>query len=239
MPPIKLKSSPSSAPAKRQHKAAAKAVAHAKEKARPLTRIQREKQDIILEAALDVFSLHGFRGATIDQIAEVAGMSKPNLLYYFPRKEEIHRRLISELLVTWLAPLRDMDENGDPFPEIRSYIRRKLEMARDFPRESRLFANEMLQGAPRIIEMIEIDLKNLVDEKAAVLTAWMDQGRIARTDPYHLIFSIWATTQHYADFDVQVRAVLGPARGGEGRFEDAARYLEQLFLYGLTPRPKG
>ncbi len=238
MPPIKLKSSPSPAAAKRQHKAAAKAATQPKEKPRPLTRIQREKQDIILEAALDVFSLHGFRGATIDQIAEVAGMSKPNLLYYFPRKEEIHRRLISELLVTWLAPLREMDADGDPFPEIRSYIRRKLEMARDFPRESRLFANEMLQGAPRIIEMIEVDLKNLVDEKAAVLTTWMDQGRIARTDPYHLIFSIWATTQHYADFDVQVRAVLGPARGGEGRFEDAARYLEQLFLYGLTPRSK-
>ena len=203
---------------------------------RPLTRIQREKQDIILEAALDVFSLHGFRGATIDQIAEVAGMSKPNLLYYFSRKEEIHRRLISALLQTWLAPLRELDGAGDPFPEIRSYIRRKLEMARDYPRESRLFANEMLQGAPRIIEMIEVDLKNLVEEKAAVLLNWMEQGKLARTDPYHLIFSIWATTQHYADFDVQVRAVLGPARGGEGRFEDAARYLEQLFMHGLSPR---
>src|SRR5436305_784747 len=100
-------------------------------KARPQTRIQREKQDLILEAALDVFSVHGFRGATIDQIAEAAGMSKPNLLYYFPRKEEIHKRLISALLDTWLAPLREMDAEGDPIPEIRSYIRRKLEMARD------------------------------------------------------------------------------------------------------------
>ncbi|KKC33028.1 TetR family transcriptional regulator [Devosia psychrophila] len=211
---------------------------HPPAKPRPITRIQREKQDLILEAALEVFSLHGFRGATIDQIAEVAGMSKPNLLYYFPRKEEIHRRLMGELLVTWLAPLREMDENGDPFSEIRSYIRRKLEMARDFPRESRLFANEMLQGAPRIIEMIEVDLKNLVDEKAKVLLTWMDQGKLTRTDPYHLIFSIWATTQHYADFDVQVRAVLGPGRGGEGRFEDAARYLEQLFMFGLTPKTR-
>ena len=163
-------------------------------------------------------------------------MSKPNLLYYFPRKEEIHRRLMSELLVTWLAPLKEMDADGDPFPEIRSYIRRKLEMARDFPRESRLFANEMLQGAPRIIEMIELDHKNLIDETAKVLLTWMGQGKLTRADPYHLIFSIWATTQHYADFDVQVRAVLGPGRGGEGRFEDAARYLEQLFLFGLTPR---
>jgi TetR/AcrR family transcriptional regulator len=140
---------------------------------KPRTRIQREKQEQILEAALDVFSVYGFRGSTIDQIAEVAGMSKPNLLYYFPRKEDIHRRLIQDLLVNWLAPLRDIDAGGDPVPEIRSYIRRKIEMARDFPRESRLFANEMLQGAPHIIDMIELDLKALVDEKAKVLLAWM------------------------------------------------------------------
>jgi TetR/AcrR family transcriptional regulator len=203
---------------------------------RPKTRIQREKQDLILDAALDVFSLHGFRGATIDQIADAAGMSKPNLLYYFPRKEEIHQRLITAMLDMWLAPLREMDAEGDPIPELRSYIRRKLEMARDFPRESRLFANEMLQGAPRTVELLAGDLKALVDEKAQVLVTWMEQGKIARTDPYHLIFSIWATTQHYADFDVQVRAVLGKDRGGEGRFEDAARYLEQLFLYGLLPK---
>jgi TetR/AcrR family transcriptional regulator len=236
MPPIKVKNAKSgpgardaapTAPAKRPARAA---------RGRPLTRIQREKQDVILEAALDVFSVYGFRGSTIDQIAEVAGMSKPNLLYYFPRKEDIHRRLISELLVTWLAPLREIDEDGDPVPEIRSYIRRKIEMARDFPRQSRLFANEMLQGAPHIIDMIEVDLKNLVDEKAKVLSHWMDEGRIARTNPYHLIFSIWATTQHYADFDVQVRAVLGPDRNGEGRFEDAAAYLEKLFMHGLVPR---
>ena len=237
MPLNKVKSAEVAATPKRQHKADAKAAAHPHAKPRPLTRIQREKQDIILEAALEVFSVHGFRGATIDQIAEVAGMSKPNLLYYFPRKEEIHRRLMAALLETWLAPLQEMNADGDPFPEIRSYIRRKLEMARDYPRESRLFANEMLQGAPRIIEMIEVDLKNLVDEKAKILLGWMDQGKLARTDPYHLIFSIWATTQHYADFDVQVRAVLGPDRGGEGRFEDAARFLERLFLDGLRPRP--
>ena len=203
---------------------------------RPRTRIQTEKRDVILEAALDIFSAHGFRGSTVDQIAEAAGMSKPNLLYYFRSKEAIHVALMQRLLETWLAPLAELDAAGDPFVELRGYIRRKLEMARDFPRESRLFANEILQGAPRIMPMIEGELKALVDEKAAVVKGWMNAGRIARTDPYHLIFSIWATTQHYADFDVQVRAVLGPKRGGEGRFDDAARFLEQLFLEGLKPR---
>jgi TetR/AcrR family transcriptional regulator len=201
------------------------------------TRIQTEKRELILEAALEVFSAHGFRGATIDQIAEAAGMSKPNLLYYFRRKEDIHEALIQRLLKTWLQPLRELDEVGDPITELRSYIRRKLEMARDYPRESRLFANEILQGAPRIMPLLEGELKTLVDEKAAVVTGWMRAGKIAMTDPRHLIFSIWATTQHYADFDVQVRAVLGPDHGGDARFDDAARFLEQLYIDGL--RPKG
>ncbi len=199
------------------------------------TRIQREKREIILEAALEVFSANGFRGSTIDQIAEQAAMSKPNLLYYFHRKEDIHETLMQRLLDTWLQPLRELDDIGDPLTELRAYIRRKLEMARDFPRESRLFANEILQGAPRIMPLLEGELKTLVDEKAAIIEGWMRTGRIARTDPYHLIFSIWATTQHYADFDVQVRAVLGNGRGGEARFEDAARFLERLFIEGLKP----
>ncbi|MBN9072265.1 MAG: TetR family transcriptional regulator C-terminal domain-containing protein [Rhizobiales bacterium] len=206
--------------------------------AAPRTRIQNEKREIILDAALDVFSAHGFRGSTIDQIADAAGMSKPNLLYYFRRKEDIHEALLSRLLEAWLAPLRAIESTGDPLTEIRGYIRRKLEMSRDYPRESRLFANEMLQGAPRVMPMLEGELRRLVDEKAAVIRSWIRAGRIAETDPYHLIFSLWATTQHYADFDVQVRAVLGPERGGDQRFEDAARFLEQLFVGALTPAGK-
>ncbi|MCC2690188.1 MAG: TetR family transcriptional regulator [Rhizobiaceae bacterium] len=199
------------------------------------TRIQNEKREIILDAALDVFSAHGFRGATIDRIAEAAGMSKPNLLYYFRRKQDIYETLMQRLLETWLAPLKELDDAGDPLAELAGYIRRKLEMARDYPRESRLFANEMLRGAPRVRPMLEGDLKDLVDAKAKIIRGWMEKGTIARTDPVHLIFAIWATTQHYADFDVQVRAVLGPERGGDRRFEDAAAFLVGLFARGLTP----
>jgi TetR/AcrR family transcriptional regulator len=200
--------------------------------ARPRSRIQQKNREVILDAALEVFSLHGYRGATLDQIAEVAGLSKPNLLYYFPSKEDIHTALLTGLLTTWLDPLRAMDPKGDPLAEILAYVRRKLDLARDFPRESRLFANEILQGAPRMRPAIEGDLRRLVQDKAAVLTAWMDQGRIARVDPVHLIFSIWALTQHYADFDVQVRAVLGP---GHDPFAEADGFLDTLFSRLLRP----
>ncbi|PTE13361.1 TetR family transcriptional regulator C-terminal domain-containing protein [Pseudogemmobacter blasticus] len=196
------------------------------------SRIQRKNREAILEAALDVFSAQGFRGATVDQIAEVAGLSKPNLLYYFASKEEVHRTLLTGLLDTWLDPLRALNPEGEPVTEVLAYVRRKLDLSRDFPRESRLFANEILQGGPRIREALEGDLKALVDEKAAVLAGWMDQGRLARVDPVHLIFSVWALTQHYADFDFQVRAVLGP---GHDPFAEAGPFLDTLFRRMLSP----
>ncbi len=193
---------------------------------KPRTRIQARNSATILDAALDVFSQHGFRGATLDQIAEVAGLSKPNLLYYFPSKEAVHGALLSRLLTTWLDPLRAMNPEGEPVTEILGYVRRKLQLSRDYPRESRLFANEILQGAPRIMPAIEGELKALVDARCLLLTRWMDEGRIARLPPHHLIFSIWALTQHYADFDVQVRAVLGP---GHDPLAEADGFLEVLF----------
>lgn len=197
------------------------------------TRIQKEKTEAILEAALEVFATYGFRGSTIDQIAAQAGLSKPNLLYYFDSKEAIHTLLLQDLLETWLNPLKKMNRNGEPIKEITGYVVRKLEMARDFPRESRLFANEILQGAPRILDEISGPLKDLVDRKAKVIAGWSKAGRIAPVDPYHLIFSIWATTQHYADFDIQVSVVLG--KRAEKRFEDAERYLTEMFTKLLHP----
>ena len=197
------------------------------------TRIQREKTEAILAAALDVFSTQGFRGATLDQIAEAAGLSKPNLLYYFASKEAVHRMLLERLLDTWLDPLRRLDPDGDPEREIGAYIRRKLQMARDYPRESRLFAGEILQGAPHIADMLAGPLRSLVDAKARVIADWAAAGRIAAVDPRHLIVSIWAVTQHYADFAAQLDAVLGSDEAT--RFRDAERFLAGLYTRALAP----
>jgi TetR/AcrR family transcriptional regulator len=197
------------------------------------TRIQREKTEEILEAALEVFATYGFRGSTLDQIALQSGLSKPNILYYFDGKEAIHAELLSRLLATWLEPLKHMGDSDDPVEEICAYVARKLAMSRDYPRESRLFANEIIQGAPRILDELTGQLKTLTDEKAALIQGWCDTGKIKPIDPYHLIFSIWSTTQHYADFDVQVRAVL--SHKATGRFDQAAAFLDNMYRAMLTP----
>lgn len=197
---------------------------------KPGTRIQKKNQHAILTAGLEVFSQFGFRGATIDQIADAAGLSKPNLLYYFPSKEAIYTALLSQLLENWLEPLKALDRDGDPVAELLAYARRKLAMSRDFPQESRLFANEIIQGAPRIGDVLRGELKDLVDETSQVIDAWVAAGRIKPVNPYHLIFSIWALTQHYADFDVQVRAIMGD----QDPFESAEDHLEAVVRRVLT-----
>ena len=194
------------------------------------SRIQMRNRKLILDAALDVFSAHGFRGSTLDQIAAEAGLSKPNILYYFDGKEEIHVTLLNQLMETWLDPLEQMDARGEPLDEILAYVQRKLDMAQAYPRESRLFANEILQGAPRMGPHLEARLKPLVDEKAALIAEWAAAGQIAAVDPRHLIFSIWATTQHYADFDAQVQVLMPEG----GVFQGAAAYLEGMFRRMLT-----
>ncbi|MCZ7675013.1 MAG: TetR family transcriptional regulator C-terminal domain-containing protein [Roseovarius sp.] len=195
------------------------------------SRIQRRNRKRILEAALEVFSQHGYRGTTLDQIADGAGLSKPNILYYFAGKEEIHVTLLNDLMDAWLAPMRAIDPGGEPLDEILRYVHRKIEMSRALPRESRLFANEILQGAPRMGPHLETGLKPLVDDTAALIAGWIAEGRLARVDPLHLIFSIWATTQHYADFDAQVQVL---TEGGDD-YDGAHAFLDTLYRRLLAP----
>ncbi|MFO6465388.1 TetR family transcriptional regulator C-terminal domain-containing protein [Jannaschia sp. KMU-145] len=195
------------------------------------TRIQKDRRARILDAGLDVFAAEGFRGATLDGIASAAGLSKPNLLYYFAGKDAVYTALLDQLLDTWLDPLRALDPGGVPLDEMLGYVRRKLALARDFPRESRLFAGEILRGAPVMGGALAGDLRRLVDDRAGVIGGWMEAGRLAHSDPHHLIFSIWALTQHYADFDVQVRAVLGENRDP---WAEAEREVERHFKRVLS-----
>ena len=195
------------------------------------TRIQKKNQALIMSAGLVVFSQFGFRGSTLDLVAQEAGLSKPKLLYYFRSKEAIYTALLAKTLTNWLEPLRKIDAKGDPVEELLGYAKRKLDMSQHYPRESRLFANEIIQGAPRIGDVLRGELRELVDETAVVINGWATAGRINKVDPYHLIFSIWAQTQHYADFDVPVRSVLGNI----DPFDGAQYHLEAMLRGLLTP----
>jgi TetR/AcrR family transcriptional regulator len=198
------------------------------------------KRAQILSAALDIFSRFGLHGASLDQVALQADVSKTNLLYYFSNKEELYVAVLRQLLATWMSPLRAFSEDQDPLDALRGYLRQKLEMSRDYPAESRLFCLEMVQGAPLLLpELQSSSLRTLMDEKVRVIRTWVEAGRLAPVDPHQLMFSIWATTQHYADFKVQVQALCGRTLKDPTFFDEVLRGLETLIIDGLRPRVKG
>ena len=194
------------------------------------SRIQHHNRALILDAALATFSAFGYRGTTVDQIASRAGLSKPNLLYYFRRKEDIYVAVMEQTLDEWLNPLRKLDVAGDPVAELTRYISEKIDSSFAHPQASRLFANEILHGAPHIQKFLKGPLRALVDEKATVIRQWMADGKIKPVDAPHFIFAIWAVTQHYADFSVQVAAVLGE----EPKKERVKQAVVEMLLRGLA-----
>lgn len=194
------------------------------------------KRAAILEAALTFFSQFGIHGTSLERVAELADVSKTNLLYYFPSKEALYVAVLKEILDVWLAPLRALTHDQDPLMAIRHYIRLKLEVSRDHPQASRLFCLEMLQGAPLLKGELAGDLKQLVDDKAAIIERWIAEGRLAGVQPQHLIFMLWATTQHYADFATQVEAVTGQTLSDPAFFDQTVENVQRMIIEGIRVR---
>ena len=211
-------------------------VGNQRERANGKTRIQAQNEARIMAAAEAVFAEHGFRGATVDEIARCADMSKPNLLYYFKNKEALYRAVLEHTLDIWLEPLKEIDPERDPESEIRRYISRKIEASRKHPNASRIFASEMLRGAPILGDYLHGELKALVARKCKVIDRWIDEGRLAPIDPIHLIFMIWATTQPYADFAVQVKAVWNKGALQKKEFDRIEEAISEIILRGILPR---
>ena len=193
-----------------------------------------DKRSAVLQAALGLFSRYGLHGTSVDQVAARAGVSKSNLLYYFANKEELYVCVLRDLLDVWLAPLREFSAEQDPQQVIADYIRRKLVVSRDSPDASRLFCLEIIQGAPLMRDELDRELRELVIEKSAVIQAWVDAGRLAPVDPQHLLFMLWATTQHYADFAVQVQALTGQTLANPEFFERTVASVQAVVLRGVA-----
>lgn len=195
------------------------------------------KRNTIMAAALEFFSLYGLHGTSLDQVAERADVSKTNLLYYFPSKEELYVAVLRDLLDIWLEPLKALSTGQEPMEAIKEYIYLKLCVSRDHPQASRLFCLEMLQGAPLLKQILSTHLKQLVEEKSAIIEGWVEKGLIAPIEPLHLLFILWATTQHYADFGVQIEAISGQTLGDNAFFEQAVTNLQHIITQGIRPQP--
>jgi TetR/AcrR family transcriptional regulator len=194
--------------------------------------IRQANELLILEAAEKVFARAGFGGATMAAISEASGLPKANLHYYFGSKEVLYRAVLAQILNDWLEPTSCITTGAEPRAAIEQYIRAKMALAKLRPDGSKVFANELLHGAPVVKALLDTDLRELVMGKAAVIQSWVDAGRMANVNGTHLFFAIWAATQTYADFDVQVSAVLGRSKLTAKDHSEATEHVVSLILRG-------
>ncbi|MFC7051538.1 TetR/AcrR family transcriptional regulator [Hansschlegelia quercus] len=191
----------------------------------------------ILDAAEEVFATYGFRGATTALIAAKAGVTKPNIYYYFRSKEALYRTLLRGILKQWADTLHVIDAAQEPEACIRLYLQRKMEFSRSKPQLSRIFANEIISGAPYIADQIAKATRPLLEEKTAVIRGWQAAGKLDPSiDPVFLIFLMWASTQAYADFAAQIEILLGQRRLDKADYSAALDTITTVVLSGALKR---
>ena len=199
--------------------------------------IRIDNEALILQAAEQEFARVGCSGTSISRIAQEAGVPRSNVHYYFSSKEALYQRLLTNVLDVWNRSFPYITPEDDPAQALGEYIRAKLDFSRNEPNASKIFANEILRGAPLLKAFLQENYSTWLKRKQDVIQQWIAQGKMDDIDPLNLLFMIWATTQHYADFDVQVKTALGRDDYTEEDFARITRTVKHIILKGcgLTP----
>lgn len=197
------------------------------------TEIRRENERLILDAAERVFAEAGFGGATMQLIADMAGLPKANLHYYFPTKEALYRRVVQNIFEIWLDAASSFDGADDPATGIGGYIDAKMEISRRHPHGSKVWAAEVMQGAPVIQDYLETTLKDWTEGRIRVIQTWIDAGKMAPVNPRHLLYMLWATTQHYADFGHQIETLNHGKPLTDRQWAEAKASVKSIILRGI------
>jgi TetR/AcrR family transcriptional regulator len=188
----------------------------------------------IIRSAEIVFAEKGYSGSSMESIAVAADISKQNLIYYFPSKELLYRRVLKEILDIWIERLTFLETQGDtPEEIIRSYVSEKLKLSRLYPNASKVFAHEIISGAPLLKDYLVSHLKPQFDRDVKLVKSWVKKGLIDKVDPEHLFFTIWAATQTYADFSIQMEILLGKKSLGDRDFKRAEKAVTEFVMRAI------
>ena len=192
-----------------------------------------ESERMIMVAAEKVFAEAGFGGATMQLIADVAGLPKANLHYYFPTKEALYRRVVQDIFQVWLKAADIFDQASGPIEGIGAYIDAKMEISRRHPAGSKVWASEVMHGAPVIQDYLETTLEQWTNGRITVIQSWIDRGLMAPIDPRHLLYMVWATTQHYADFGHQIETLNNSEPLTDAQWQAATDSVKTIILKGI------
>ena len=192
--------------------------------------IRESNEAHLLACAEAVFAERGLDGTSTAMIAERAGLPKANLHYYFPTKLALYRRVLEDLFEDWHRAADTFECSDDPVEAIGGYVRAKMELSRRRPLGSKVWASEIIHGAEHMEDILTGRVKPWLDSRVKVIDDWIARGLLAPVDAQTLMYMIWATTQHYADFDAQIRALKGKRALTQKAFEVTTEEVVQLVI---------
>ncbi len=195
--------------------------------------IRKKNERLILNAAEVIFAAQGFKGTTISKVAQQAKIPKANIYYYFPTKDILYSHVIEDICDFWLQSDDFFDDLNSPAEILTRYINAKMDFSRSRPLGSRIWANEMIRGAQYTKDYVNKNVKNWLDDRIKIIQRWVDNGDIDPIDPRTLIYMIWATTQHYADFGMQIKILNGNKQLSDKQFETAKKNIVTIILKGI------
>ncbi len=204
------------------------------EKQQTKKEVTREKnQQLILAAAEKLFSELGYDGASMSKIAKEAALPKANVLYYFKNKDNLYETVLDNILAEWNLGLDNVSIDDDPASVLYNYIKNKVILAVEKPVPSRLFASEMIRGAPYLQDYLLKSTRPWIQAKYNLFQGWIAAGKMDKVDPNHLLFAIWSTTQYYADFQAEVLLVLDKPAYEHKDVVAITQSIAQIILKGI------
>ncbi|MCH4882196.1 TetR/AcrR family transcriptional regulator [Pseudomonas sp. TMW22080] len=199
--------------------------------------IRRSNVEKILLGAEKVFAEKGFAGTAMADIAAQVQLPRSNLHYYFSTKTDLYSAVLLGLLEVWKQDALCFETYDDPRLVLSSYIRAKMHHSRTRPHGSKVWANEMIHGAPTLGLALDASLYDWAKIKEAKIRQWVQDKRILPVEPSSLLYMIWASTQHYADFDHQVMIINDHQPLSDIQFERAVQTVTSVILRGIGLEP--
>lgn len=194
-----------------------------------------DTKKLLISCATRVFFENGFEKASIRQIVEMAGVTKPTIYYYFKNKAELYRYILDTHIQKVINRVnRIINNHGDYTEAFRSLIECFSEGFESEPQEYAITQSEMSGRGVFYSYVRDRYFMNLFNDLADFLRIGIKKKVIRPTvEPVHGAHSLVATIIFYYNHKVLINDVLALNKSSRWSRQDLIAHL--FDLYTLSP----
>lgn len=157
--------------------------------------LPKDKQDRIINSALEVFARNEYKRAPMSEIAIAAGISKSLLFHYFHNKEELFIFLYDYAITFQLQKLREAGimEETDFMEMFRKSVHIKCQVAREYTYMNQFLIRAYFEDEPKIANALGPKLAGMNDKSSEKLLNIIDKSKFKEESDAAMLLkiSVW------------------------------------------------